>query len=46
MRTVGAAERAHDGATDNMIPLLRRLWIGDVIEERTAHFDFGPVARR
>jgi probable F420-dependent oxidoreductase len=29
--------------TDAMIPLLRRLWSDDVIEEHGAHFDFGPV---
>jgi probable F420-dependent oxidoreductase len=29
--------------TDEMIPLLRRLWRDDVIEEHGAHFDFGPV---
>jgi probable F420-dependent oxidoreductase len=28
---------------DAMIPLLRRLWSEDVIEEHTEHFDFGPV---
>lgn len=28
---------------DVMIPLLRRLWSDDVIEEHGEHFDFGPV---
>jgi probable F420-dependent oxidoreductase len=28
---------------DAMIPLLRRLWRDDVIEEHSEHFDFGPV---
>jgi probable F420-dependent oxidoreductase len=28
---------------DAMIPLLRRLWSDDVIEEHNEHFDFGPV---
>jgi probable F420-dependent oxidoreductase len=28
---------------DVMIPLLRRLWSDDVIEEHNEHFDFGPV---
>jgi probable F420-dependent oxidoreductase len=29
--------------TDDIIPLLRRLWHDDVIEVHDAHFDFGPV---
>jgi probable F420-dependent oxidoreductase len=29
--------------TDAMIPLLRRLWSDDVIEEHSEHFEFGPV---
>jgi probable F420-dependent oxidoreductase len=35
----------HDRGTraDAMIPLLRRLWSDDVIEEHNEHFDFGPV---
>ena len=28
---------------DAMIPLLRRLWSDDVIEEHNEHFDIGPV---
>lgn len=28
---------------DEMIPLLRRLWSEDVIEQHGEHFDFGPV---
>jgi probable F420-dependent oxidoreductase len=40
---VGQSFRRRGRRTDDMIPLLRRLWSDDVIEEHTAHFDFGPV---
>lgn len=39
----GQSFRNRGKRTDDMIPLLRRLWTDDVIEEHTAHFDFGPV---
>ena len=40
---MGQSFRDRGKRTDEMIPLLRRLWTDDVIEEHTAHFDFGPV---
>jgi probable F420-dependent oxidoreductase len=40
---LGQSFRDRGRRTDEMIPLLRRLWSDDVIEEHSAHFDFGPV---
>jgi probable F420-dependent oxidoreductase len=40
---LGRSFRNRGKRADAMIPLLRRLWSDDVIEEHTEHFDFGPV---
>jgi probable F420-dependent oxidoreductase len=40
---MGQSFRHRGKRADEMIPLLRRLWSDDVIEEHGAHFDFGPV---
>src|SRR4051812_39915539 len=40
----GQSFRDRGARTDEIIPLLRRLWSDEVVEHHGTHYDFGPVA--
>jgi probable F420-dependent oxidoreductase len=41
--TLGVPFETRGGRMNEMIPLLRRLWTGEMIEHRGEHFAFGPL---
>jgi probable F420-dependent oxidoreductase len=41
--TLGVPFEKRGGRMNEMIPLLRRLWSGEMVEHHGEHFDFGPL---